>query len=139
MHRRSCSRRCTTSSGTLPYDERSNGYAKLKPVVILDIDETMLGNSAYEARLVEQHKEYDEASFDEWLKEEKDRPLPGALAFTQFAARHGVRVFYITNRVTSSDRATIDDLRKLSFPMQPGALLGLGTYVNCPNPCTFPG
>ncbi len=113
----------------LAHDERRNDYTTLKPAVILDVDETVLDNSAYEARLIRQHKEFNEASFGAWVKEEKGRALPGALAFTQFAARYGVRVFYLTNRDRSLDKATLDNLRKQGFPVQGNAFLGAGTYV----------
>lgn len=113
----------------LPYSERTKGYEHFKPAVILDIDETVLGNSAYEARLIKEHKEYGGSSFATWIREEKDRALPGARAFTRFAARHGVRVFYITNRGKFLGKATAADLRKLGFPVQGHAVLGLGTYI----------
>ena len=113
----------------LPYNERTRGYEAFKPAVILDIDETVLGNSPYEARLIKEHKEYSGSSFAAWIRQERDRPLPGALAFTKFAASHGVRVFYITNRGKFLDKATTGDLRKLGFPLQGHAVLGLGTYI----------
>ena len=113
----------------LPHNERKNDYTDLKPAVILDVDETVLDNSAYEARLIRQHKEFNDASFAFWAESEKDTAIPGALAFTKFAARHGVRVFYITNRDQSLDKPTLDNLRKLGFPVKAADLLGLGAYV----------
>ncbi len=113
----------------LPHDERSGPVRKLKPAVILDVDETVLDNSPYEARLIRQGAHYNEASFAAWAREEKARALPGALAFTQFAARHGIKVFYITNRSKDLGQATLDNLRKLGFPVSKDAFLGLGTFV----------
>lgn len=113
----------------LPHDERTGPVAGLEPAVVLDVDETVLDNSPYEARLIRDHKSYNDATWADWVKEEKARALPGAVDFTQFAARHGVRVFYLSNRPQELDQATLDNLRQLGFPVQGDAFLGLGTFV----------
>lgn len=114
----------------LPHDVRSGPVARLQPAVILDVDETVLDNSAYEARLIKRHQAYNEATWAAWVKEEKARAEPGALAFTRFAARHGITVFYLTNRAKDLDTATLGNLRKAGFPIQgKQVFLGLGTYV----------
>jgi 5'-nucleotidase (lipoprotein e(P4) family) len=113
----------------LPHDERTGSVRGLKPAVILDVDETVLDNSAYEARLIRNGTWYNDASFGMWAREEKARALPGALAFTRFADRHGVRVFYLTNRAKDLGAVTLANLRKLGFPVHKNAFLGLGTYV----------
>ncbi len=113
----------------LPHDERDGPVRALKPAVILDVDETVLDNSPYEARLIRKNSYYDDASWAAWVREEKAPALPGALEFTRFAARHGVRVFYLSNRAKDLDSATLGNLRKLGFPVEGDAFLGLGTYV----------
>jgi 5'-nucleotidase (lipoprotein e(P4) family) len=114
----------------LPHGERSGPVAGLKPAVILDVDETVLDNSAYEARLIKHRQSYNEATWAMWVKQEKARALPGALAFTRYAARHGITVFYLTNRAKDLGPATLDNLRKLGFPIQnQHVFMGLGTYV----------
>jgi 5'-nucleotidase (lipoprotein e(P4) family) len=114
----------------LPHNERTGPVAKLKPAVILDIDETVLDNSPYEARLIQSGKAYNEATWGAWVKEAKAKALPGALAFTKFADKHGVRVFYISNRAQDLDQATLENLRKAGFPVHgKNAFLGLGTFV----------
>ena len=56
--------------------------------------------------------------------------LPGVVAFTQFAARHGIAVIYISNRAKDLDQATLANLRKAGLPVSgPEAFLGLGTFV----------
>lgn len=102
----------------------------LKPAVILDIDETALDNSPYQARLIRSGGEYNEADWAAWCKEEAARALPGAVAFTQFAAKHGIEVLYISNRAKDLDTVTLANLRKVGFPVSgPDAFLGLGTFV----------
>jgi 5'-nucleotidase (lipoprotein e(P4) family) len=114
----------------LPKDDRIASYKGLKPAVILDIDETALDNSPYQARLIRSGGEYNEADWAAWCKEERARALPGAVAFTQFAAKHGIAVIYISNRSQDLDTATIDNLRKVGFPVSgPDAFLGLGTIL----------
>ena len=41
-------------------EERGNAAAGLKPAVIMDVDETVLDNSPYQARLIRDGAEYDE-------------------------------------------------------------------------------
>lgn len=114
----------------LPKDDRIAPYNGLKPAVILDIDETVLDNSPYQARLVRNGGEYTKADWAAWCREERARALPGAVAFTQFAARHGIAVIYISNRSQDLDTVTLDNLRKVGFPVSgPDAFLGMGTVV----------
>jgi acid phosphatase len=114
----------------LPHDERRNPVDHLKPAVVLDIDETVLDNSAFEARLVRDRAPYSDAGWDAWVGEQAAAALPGALDFTRFAAAHGIAVIYISNRTVAQGPATVANLRKLGFPVSgPDALLGLGTVV----------
>ena len=114
----------------LPPEDRIAPFRQLKPAVILDIDETVLDNSPYQARLVRKGGEFNEADWAAWCKEERARALPGAVAFTQFAAQHGIAVLYISNRAQDLDEATLDNLRKAGLPVSgPDAFLGLGTIL----------
>jgi acid phosphatase len=115
----------------LAKDDRVAPLDGLKPAVVLDIDETVLDNSPYQARLVRSGGEYNEADWAAWCREEAARALPGVVEFTQFAASHGIAVIYISNRARDLDRATLDNLRKAGLPVSgPGAFLGLGTVVD---------
>ncbi|MDN5924969.1 MAG: acid phosphatase, partial [Xanthomonadales bacterium] len=92
--------------------------------------ETVLDNSPYQARVIRDHTVYKESTWDAWCREEIAKPLPGALAFTQFAAAHGIAVIYISNRIKDLDTATLANLRKVGFPVaSDDMLLGLGTVV----------
>ena len=114
----------------LPSDDRTTPIKGLKPAVILDIDETALDNSAYQARLIRNGGEFNEADWAAWCKEARARALPGAVAFTQFAAKHGIAVIYLSNRAQDLDTVTVDNLRKVGFPVSgPDAFLGLGTLM----------
>ncbi len=114
----------------LPKEDRTTPLKGLKPAVVLDIDETVLDNSPYQARLVRSGGEFNEADWAAWCKEEKARALPGAVEFAQFAAKHGVAVIYLSNRAKDLDQATLSNLRKVGMPVAgPDAFLGLGTFV----------
>jgi acid phosphatase len=115
----------------LPRGERKNKPRDLKPAVIVDIDETVLDNSPYQARLVRDGKSFDEFSWSQWCREQAAKPLPGALEFARLAARHGVTVFYLSNRAQDLNEATLDNLRAEGFPLATDetVFLGLGTIV----------
>jgi acid phosphatase len=102
----------------------------LKPAVLLDIDETVLDNSPYQARLVRSGGEFNEADWAAWCREAKARALPGVVAFTRFAVQHGVEVIYLSNRAKDLDQATLANLRAAGLPVAgPQSFLGLGTFV----------
>lgn len=114
----------------LASDDRKAPLDGLKPAVVLDIDETVLDNSPYQARLVKSGGEYNEADWADWCRQEAARALPGVVRFTQFAARHGIAVIYISNRAKDLDQATLANLREAGLPVSgPEAFLGLGTVV----------
>jgi acid phosphatase len=114
----------------LPAADRKAPLKGLKPAVVLDIDETVLDNSPYQARLIHSGGEYNEADWAAWCKEQRARALPGAVAFTRFAQAHGIAVIYLSNRAQDLDGVTLANLRKDGFPVAgPEAFLGLGTFV----------
>ena len=111
-------------------EERGNSARGLPPAVVLDIDETVLDNSPYQARLIADDQEYADTTWDQWVEERKARAVPGALAFTQAAAKKGVTVFYVSNRAVHLKDATLANLKALGFPLKDDSVfLGLGTFV----------
>ena len=110
--------------------ERANAATGLPPAVIVDIDETVLDNSPYQARLVRDGGHYDEVTWDAWVREEKASPVPGALEFARAAAARGVTVFYVSNRADHLQAPTLANLRAVGFPLESEAqFLGLGFFV----------
>jgi 5'-nucleotidase (lipoprotein e(P4) family) len=93
------------------------GLSKLPPAIITDIDETVLDNSAFNARMVADGTEYDAGVWKKWTEEEQALPVPGAIGF--FAAAHalGIRVVYITNRKVAEEESTRRNLQRLGFPL----------------------
>jgi 5'-nucleotidase (lipoprotein e(P4) family) len=72
--------------------------AALPTAVVVDLDETVLDNSYYQARLVLEGREYDEPGWQVWMQEAAATLLPGAREYLDAATRAGHRVFYVTNR-----------------------------------------
>jgi 5'-nucleotidase (lipoprotein e(P4) family) len=72
--------------------------AQLPTAIILDLDETVLDNSYYQARQLRLERGYDEPSWQAWMRESAATLIPGAKAFLDAAAAAGHRVFYVTNR-----------------------------------------
>ena len=103
----------TTWSAAL---EQRQGAAELPPAVIVDVDETVLDNSPYAARLIERDDSFTETSWTVWVEEAKARPVPGALEFVRAARELGVEVFYVTNRLANLEEATRRNLDAMGFP-----------------------
>ncbi len=114
----------------LAADERTVPARGLPPAVIVDIDETVLDNSPYQARLVRDGAQYDEVSWDAWVQEKKARPVPGALEFARYANARGVTMLYISNRAEHLGAPTLENLRAVGLPVKDDSVfLGLGTFV----------
>jgi len=110
--------------------ERGNAATGLKPAVVMDVDETVLDNSPYQARLIRDGKEYDEISWDQWVAEKKAKPLPGVVDFAKAAAAKGVTILYISNRAVHLKEATLANLREAGLPVaDESVFLGLGTVL----------
>ncbi len=104
--------------------------ASLPPAIILDIDETALDNSAYQARLVVDGTEFADPAWDAWVGERKAIAVPGAVELTRAAAAKGITVFYVSNRSAGLTAATLENLRSAGLPVQhDGVFLGLGMQV----------
>ncbi|MEE2692998.1 MAG: HAD family acid phosphatase [Pseudomonadota bacterium] len=93
------------------------GYEKLPPAVIVDADETVLDNSAYQAMLARDYVEFSGPTWGAFVDSETARAVPGALEFARYAASKGVTIFYITNRDAVGEEATRANLKALGFPV----------------------
>lgn len=97
--------------------EQAGSFGALPPAVVVDIDETMLDNSPFQARLIIDGTAYTEELWSGWVEERKAEPVPGAVAFARAAADRGVVVFYVSNRKETGETATRDNLRAAGFPL----------------------
>lgn len=86
--------------------------------IVLDLDETVLDNSPYQAENIILGRGYDSKSWDEWVNMKKAKAVPGAKEFLQFADKNGVKIYYISDRTESQLEATIQNLRAEGIPVQ---------------------
>ena len=84
--------------------------------VIVDVDETVLDNSPAEvANIKADRRAFDVEAWKQWEAKAEARAIDGARNFLQFAASHGVAVFYVTNRF--DEEAVRANLTKQQFPV----------------------
>lgn len=86
------------------------------PAVIVDVDETVLDNSRFQAELILRGLPYIAQNWQAWCDRAEAGAVPGAVDFLNYAVRRGVRVFYITNRRQPEKAGTISNLTRLGFP-----------------------
>lgn len=97
--------------------QKDEDYQHKSPAIILDVDETVLDNSAYQARMIKQNKSFDPEQWNHWVMEARADAVPGALSFTRRAANKGVAIYYLTNREAKVEEGTRNNLKKLGFPL----------------------
>jgi acid phosphatase len=93
--------------------EQTGDYGDLPPAVILDADETVLDNSAFEAMLIQQTAEYNKPLWYAWAEVERAGAVPGVRGFLDHAWEMGVEVFFVTNRDHAIEDPTVRNLRAL--------------------------
>lgn len=94
-----------------------NSYTGSKPVaVIVDLDETVLDNSAYEAFLIGQDFGFSSKTYNPWMEAAQATAMPGATEFLNYASVKGVEIFYVTNRKMVGYDGTKKNLSELGFP-----------------------
>lgn len=101
----------------MPADEFLDNDNGQRLAVIFDVDETLIDNSAYQARLVATGETFAPDTWLAWVLEARARAIPGAVEFTRWLDGRGVRVWYVTNRVVPEREATLANLRALGFPV----------------------
>jgi acid phosphatase len=99
--------------------EQAKAASALPPAIVFDVDETVLDNSPYQARMVQRDRDWDEDAWKAWVKEANADAVPGALRFVNRARRRGISVFFITNRGKDEETATRLNLKKQGFPVYP--------------------
>jgi 5'-nucleotidase (lipoprotein e(P4) family) len=97
--------------------EQGAGYEKKPAAVILDVDETVLDNSGYQAWIVEKGEHYSSKTWAPFVNSETSREIPGSLDFIKYAAAREVAVFYVSNRKAPEEAATRSNLLKLGYPI----------------------
>ncbi len=120
--RLSLNERLTTADGTKPR------------CVIVDIDETILDNSAFQGHELKKDLSFDVKDWAEWTGKGAADTVPGALGFLKYAAAQKVETFYITNRDKADYKGTMDNLRHFGFPFADEAHLMINTSTSDKEP-----
>jgi 5'-nucleotidase (lipoprotein e(P4) family) len=97
--------------------EQTGAYETLPPAVILDIDETILDNSGYQAWMTLKGTSFDPKTWNAYVNTVTSLPIPGGLEFAKYAESKSVKIFYISNRTAEEEPATRKNLEKFGFPM----------------------
>jgi len=108
---------------------RSNPDAlpSLPPAVVLDLDETVLDNAPYQARMVTDGTSFEDDTWAAWVEERAAGAVPGVADFTRTALARGIAIVYLSNRTHAMEAATLDNLRTLGIPAGEGVVyLGKG-------------
>tara|TARA_R110002049_G_scaffold98598_7_gene240056 strand:+ start:1471 stop:2301 length:831 start_codon:yes stop_codon:yes gene_type:complete len=82
-----------------------------KPLaVVMDIDETVLDNSSYNATLIKNKMMYSKTSWMKWTSMQSADLVPGALEFIQYAKSKNVEVLFISNRMEAELNDTYQNI-----------------------------
>jgi 5'-nucleotidase (lipoprotein e(P4) family) len=97
--------------------EQTGAYQSLPPAIILDVDETVVDNSGYQAWMALKDTTFDPKTWTAFVNSMTSLAIPGALEFARYADAKGVKVFYVSNRTIEEEPATRKNLETLGFPM----------------------
>ena len=111
-----CYQAFTLARMMLDNDLKTHKSKREKRALVVDVDETVLDNSPQQARLVKEHKGFNQTDWAKWTASAQAEALPGAAEFLNYADKKGVRVFYITNRNESERAGTMANLQRVGFP-----------------------
>jgi len=103
-------------SVTNPKSRRAAVRSAKPPAIVVDVDETVMDNSRFQAELILRGGSYTSEAWQGWCDRAEAGAVPGAIDFLNYATRRGAHVFYITNRRPAEKAGTITNLKKLGFP-----------------------
>ncbi len=97
--------------------EQKEKYQKLPPAIVVDVDETVLDNSRYQAWGVLNDKGFSNDTWTKFCLAQVSEAVPGAADFLKYADSKGVKVFYVTNRTADVEDASRQNMQRLGFPL----------------------
>lgn len=88
--------------------------------IVVDLDETILDNSPYEAWLIGKDFGYSSSTWNPWIQAGIAPAMPGAVEFLKYCAEKNIEVFYVSNRKVLDDNSgyegTVKNLKALGLP-----------------------
>ena len=102
------------SSARLVLQDQFEGLDR--PVVVMDLDETVLNNAQYQVELFENYETYNSTSWNSWVNKEQATAIPGVNTFIKdFKEKYKGQIVFISNRDASSLKATQNNLHSLGL------------------------
>ena len=100
--------------------------------VVLDLDETVLDNGAFQSMMLRSRLAYDQRLWDLYEAEHWDKweLVPGAKEFILEATKAGVNVIYVSNRNEKFRDQTKRGLERLGLPLADDTLLKLASTTS---------
>ena len=87
-----------------------------RPVIVMDLDETVLNNVQYQVELFETSEKYNPTSWNAWVNKELATAVPGAKSFIlDFKDKYKGLIVFISNRDASTIKATRNNLDNLGL------------------------
>ena len=87
-----------------------------RPVIVMDLDETVLNNAQYQVELFEKSETYNPISWNAWVNKELATAVPGAKSFIlDFKEKYEGRIVFISNRDAFTIKATQNNLDSLGL------------------------
>lgn len=86
-----------------------------QPVIIMDLDETVLDNSPYNAKLLLENKSYSEETWNGWVEMQQAEPVPGAVDFISFALEKDFQIIFVSNRSHEYLLPTMENVNSFGF------------------------
>ena len=96
--------------------EQTGAYQDLPPAVVLDLDETLLDNSRFQAWMVLNDQTFSPPVWTKFVNAQVTEAIPGAVDFAKFAESKGVKVFYISNRTAEEEGFDTQECGAPRFP-----------------------
>ena len=86
------------------------------PVIVMDLDETVLDNSKYQIDLYEKGETYNPQSWSEWVNNIEAQLVPGAKEFIlNYKKIKNSKIIYISNRMDKNLVATKENMKNLQI------------------------
>ena len=106
------------SLGKMLVDKKLAEGISVRPLaIVVDCDEAIIDNSAYEAGLIGTENAYSSKTWDKWMQAAEAKAMPGSVEFLNYVNEQGVETFYITNRIKATGyEGIMKNLLGLGFP-----------------------
>jgi acid phosphatase len=97
--------------------EQTGDYTGLPPAIIVDLDQTVLDNTAYNAEMIGDDQAHSQESHTNWCRNTTAPAIPGVKEFLDYAVERGVTVIYNSARHEEMRDCTTRNLQALGLPL----------------------